>query len=388
MTAEPAEKTEQSRVSTPELFFDLVFVFTVTQLTELLADHLDLVGAVRVLLMLGVIWWMYSAYAWLTNAIAPSSPMRRGLLLVGMGSFLCIALAVPDAFGAAGWLFGLGYVVVNAVHTGVFAMAGGEGVLRVLRGGLALLNFTSAGLVLLGGVLTGHWRYGLWALAFVIQVATPYLTPVGGFSIAPAHFVERHGLVVIIALGESLIAIGIGVRGFELGVGVLLGAVLVLTVLYFMYWVYFGGDDVRAEHALEATPDPTRRARRAVHAFGFAHVPMLFGIVVFATGVKKVIGHPLDGAKLGYAVAIVAGVVLYLLGHAAFRLVLRLGSIRHAVMCSVLVLAVLPVGLLSGAGLLGAICVAFVVSWLVDAGGLRPVLRSWRAGENASLRSG
>jgi low temperature requirement protein LtrA len=377
-----------SRVSTPELFFDLVFVFVVTQLTQLLADHLDLAGAAGVLLLLGVIWWMYSAYAWLTNAIAPNSPMRRGLLLVGMGSFLCVALAVPQAFGAAGWLFGLGYFVVNAVHTGVFAMAGGEGVLRALRGGLAPLNLLSASLVLVGGILTGPWRYGLWALAFAIQIATPYLSPIGGFSLAAGHFVERHGLVVIIALGESIVAIGAGIQGHDLGLGIVFAAVLVLTVLYFMYWVYFGGDDQRAEHALERTADPTRRAYRAVQAFGFAHVPMLFGIVVFATGIKKIIGHPFDEATMGYAVAIAAGVVLYLLGHAAFRLVLGLGSVRHAVVCSVLVVLLLPLGLLSAVALVAAVIAAFIVAWMIDAGGISPILRAWRAGEDAPLPSG
>jgi low temperature requirement protein LtrA len=158
-----AEDSGQVRVSTPELFFDLVFVFTITQLTEVLADHLDLVGVVRVTLMLGVIWWMYSAYAWLTNAITPSSPLRRALLLVGMGSFLAVALAVPDAFGAAGWLFGLGYMVVNLVHTGVFAMAGGESVVRALRGGLAPLNLLSSSLVLAGGFSPGRGGTGCGA---------------------------------------------------------------------------------------------------------------------------------------------------------------------------------------------------------------------------------
>lgn len=377
------------RVSTLELFFDLVFVFTITQLTEVLADHLDLTGVMQVLLMLGVIWWMYSAYAWLTNAMAPSSPLRRVLLLVGMGSFLAVALAVPDAFGAAGWLFGLGYMVVNLVHTGAFAMAGGEGVLRALRGGLAPLNLLSSSLVLAGGILTGPWRYGLWALAFAIQAVTPYLSPIGGFSIAAGHFVERHGLVVIIALGESIIAIGIGVRGYDLGLGIVLGSMLVLTVLYYMYWVYFGGDDERAEHALAATADPTRRAYRAVHAFGWAHIPMLFGIVAFAAGVKKIIGHPFDAAKLEYALAISGGVLLYLIGHAVFLLVLGLGRLRYALMVGVLIpLVALPLGLVSAALMLGVIIVVFALSWFVEAGGLRPVLRAWRAGETPPPRSG
>lgn len=376
------------RVSTLEVFFDLVFVFTVIQLTEVLSDRLNPGGLLRVLLMLGVIWWMYSAYAWLTNAMAPSSPLRRGLLLVGMGSFLGVALAVPQAFGTAGWLFGLGYVVVTAVHAGAFVLAGGEGVLRAMRGGLALLNAGTALLVLAGGILTGPWRYGLWALAFALQLVAPNRIPIGGFSVAPGHFVERHGLVVIVALGESIIAIGVGLDGVGLGLGVLLAAMLVLTVLYFLYWIYFGGDDARAEHALAAAADPTARARRALHAFGYAHIPMLFGIVVFAAGVKKIMGHPFDAAKPGYAAAIAGGVVVYLLGHAAFRLILGLGSMRHALICSGLVLVLLPVGLLSAVALLGGIIGAFLLSWVIDAGGVRPILRAWRAGSSPAMHSG
>src|SRR5213076_693325 len=121
------------RVSTLELFFDLVFVFTITQLTDVLVHHLDAVGVVRVLLMLGVIWWMYGGYAWLTNAVAPSSTTRRSLLLSGMAGFLLIALAVPGAFGASGWIFGVAYLGVNLVHLVLFIRAGDERVARAIR---------------------------------------------------------------------------------------------------------------------------------------------------------------------------------------------------------------------------------------------------------------
>lgn len=128
------------RVSTLELFFDLVFVFTVTQLTDVLVHHLDGAGLVQVLLMLWVIWWMYSGYAWLTNAVAPSSSARRALLLTGMAGFLVMALAIPEAFGGSGWAFGLAYLTVNLVHSALFARADNRGIRRALHG-LAALNF-------------------------------------------------------------------------------------------------------------------------------------------------------------------------------------------------------------------------------------------------------
>jgi low temperature requirement protein LtrA len=198
----------------------------------------------------------------------------------------------------------------------------------------------------------------------VLQLVTPYVTPIGNFTVGPAHFVERHGLVVIIALGESIIAIGIGVEGVGLEIGIIAAAILALTVIYFMYWIYFGGDDELAERALAGTADPLRRARRALHAFGFAHVPLLFAIVAFAAGVKKIIGHPLEHAKPTYAFALGGGVALYLVAHAWFRRSLGLGSIRHPVLCAVLVLATVPLGLVSGMAQLGGIIVAFLIAWL------------------------
>lgn len=354
------------RVSTLELFFDLVFVFTVTQLTAVLADRLDVLGLARVALMLGVIFWMYGGYAWLTNAVAPTNSLRRGVLLVGMGGYLVIALAIPDAFGASGWLFGLAYFVVNAVHSGLFVMSGGPGAVRALVGGLAWLNLGSAGLVVAGGFAPGQWRYVLWAAAFALQIATPYLHPLGGFTISPAHFVERHGLVVIIALGESIIALGVGAAGVELDLGTIAVAVLGLTVAYLLWWAYFGSDDVRAEHALSAITDRHRRARVALRAFGYAHYPLLAGIVAFAAGVKKAIGHPFEALGSGAAVALGGGVALFLLGHAVFRRILRLPGVGYQVGAGMLAAVTIPVGLVNAAAQLGALLVVLGASHAVE----------------------
>src|SRR3954451_16681803 len=122
-----------ARVSTLELFFDLVFVFTITQLTAVIATDTTALKLLQIVLMLTAILWMYGGYAWLTNTIAPTSSARRTLILVGMGGFLGIALSIPDAFGGTGWLFGLGYFVVNAVHTLLLSIAGGQGVSRAMR---------------------------------------------------------------------------------------------------------------------------------------------------------------------------------------------------------------------------------------------------------------
>jgi low temperature requirement protein LtrA len=359
---EPAEPAV--RVSTLELFFDLVFVFTITQLTAVLADDTTWVGLVRVVLMLGVVAWMYGGFAWLTNAVAPTSRFRRTLMLVGMGGFLSIALAMPDAFGATGWLFGIGYFVVNAVHSALFIVAGGPAAARAMAR-LAPPNLTSATLVLVGGFLPGGWRYGLWAAALLVMIVSPYLTGIGEFSISPGHFVERHGLLIIIALGESIIAIGVGAAGLVLDLRIVLIAVLGLTLAYLMWWVYFGGDQDEAEHALAAV-DPGRRARVALAAFGWAHYFLLLGIVIVAAGIKKAVGHAFDHLTLAQALALAGGVAVYLLGDVAFRRVLAIGRLRFRAAGAVLALATVPVGLAYAGAQLALLILLLVATLAVE----------------------
>jgi len=370
---EPAAESAV-RVSTLELFFDLVFVFTLTQLTRLLADELDWTGAARVALMLGIILWMYGGFAWLTNAVVPNNRLRRTLMLVGMGGFLTISLAIPDAFGDSGWAFGVGYFVVNAVHSGLFVLAGGPGASRAMLR-LAPANLTSAALVLAGGFAPGGWRWALWALAFAVDVAAPYVRPIGGFTISPSHFVERHGLVVIIALGESVVAIGVGAAGLDVDLPLVVVAALALTLSYLMWWVYFGDGDEAAEHALAAVPEGGR-AMVAMRAYGYAHYVLLLGVVVAAAGTKKVVGHAGEELKLAEAVVLASGLALYLAGDAAFRRALGLGNVRYRAAGVVLALATIPLGLVVAVGQLGALIAVLLLILAVEArGSLRPATR-------------
>src|SRR2546421_8346664 len=332
------------RVSTLELFFDLVFVFTVTQLTAALAGHLTVPGMLCVMLMLGVILWMYGGYAWLTNAVAPTDEWRRALLFVGMAGFLAIALAVPQALGPDGWAFGAGYFVVNLVHTGLFLKAGGREAVRAM-GRVGPLNLLSAGLVLVGGFLPGGWREVAWSAALAVQIASPYIHRIEGFSISPAHFVERHGLVVIIALGESVVAVGAGAAGLPLTPSLIGVAVIGLGIAYCLWWVYFGGGETRAEEALAAVP-PEGRARVAMRAYGDAHYPILLGVVVLAAGVKKSMGYAFVPLHLAEALALGGGVALFLLGDLAFRRALRLGPPWYRLIAAALALATVPLGAL------------------------------------------
>jgi low temperature requirement protein LtrA len=331
-----------ARVSTLELFFDLVFVFTITQLTLVLANNITVVVALRVMLMLAIILWMYGGYAWLTNAISPNTRFRRTWYLVGMGGFLAISLSIPDAFGRTGWLFGLGYFVVNGVHTGLIMGAAGPNARQVMSR-LGVANLITATLILVGGFLPLGGRYLLWAAGLAILIASPYVIRIAGFALTPGHFVERHGLLIIIALGESIVAIGAGVAGQEITFGLVLVAMLGLTVSYLMWWVYFAGDDTRAEHALEAI-DPARRARAALEAYGWAHYVLLLGIVATAAGIKKAVSHPVGHLTWAQALVLGAGVALYLLGDVWFRRVLRIGRLRYRLVGALAMLATVPVG--------------------------------------------
>jgi low temperature requirement protein LtrA len=339
----PEEAQQPSiRVSTLELFFDLVFVFTITQLAETLAEDLTPATLGNVMLILAVVWWMYSGYAWLTNAVAPNSTTRRTLLLTGMAGFLLMALAIPEAFGEYGWLFGISYLVVNVVHSVLFWQAGPDA--RVAMRVITPMNILAALLVLAGGFLPEPYRHLCWIAAPIIQIATGYLNRIEMHSIAAGHFVERHGLVVIIAIGESIIAIGLGFADVHLGVGAILTAVAGLCIAYYLWWYYFAGDDSHAEHVLAHLTDPFRRARLALNAWGYAHYPMLLGIVVLSVGIKKTVGLAFEELHWAYAITLGGGVALYVLGHAWFLHLLRLRGVVHRLAAAALILATIPLG--------------------------------------------
>jgi len=326
------------RVSTLELFFDLVFVFTLTQLTVLLTADLSFATAARVALIFVVLFWMYGAYAYLTNQVPPDRPSRRILLMLGMGAFLVCALAIPRAFDGGGVVFGLGFLAVVLVHSALYTRSHGRDVIwYAVPNSLAALSVTAAGLY------DGLAADGLWLLALVLQFVTPFLAEHGPRrregrdaaslrsqlgSLDPAHFVERHGLLLIVAFGESVIAIGIGVGDLPLTADLFGGAFLALALAAALWWTYFVRDEHGAEAAFTATP-PDRRWRLAMNAYYYAFLPMLLGIAYCAAGVKKTLGHLTEHLHTGPAVALAGGVALFLAGDAAFRTVLRLLPVTY-----------------------------------------------------------
>ncbi len=284
MTAHVPVEAAPARVSTLELFFDLVFVFTITQVTEIIVEHPDVAGLAQAAIVLFVIFWMYGGYAWLTNASKPDTAGRRMVLLAAMAAFFLASVSVPDAFGANGIAFGLAYLAVNVVHAVGFVVFAGLDALRpVLR--LFGCNLISAGLVLAAGWVHGVADWVLWLAAVAVQLATPALAQTGRhYRINVEHFTERHGLVILIVLGESLINVALAEAHaavtLRTAVGILAGLLVAATI----WWSYFVGDDDRASAALAAA-SPKRRATLAITGYFFAHLVMIYGILVLSAGI-------------------------------------------------------------------------------------------------------
>jgi low temperature requirement protein LtrA len=341
------------RVSTLELFFDLVFVFTITQLTSVLVDGDDVAALSQVVVMLLLIWWMYDGYAWLTNAITTDRIRFRVLLIGGMGGFLVIALAVPDAYDGSGLAFGLGYLVVVALHAGMFVRGTSISEVRaILR--IAPFSFVGVALLLLGGALGGDWQWILWALTAGLLWLTPHLTGTEGFVISVSHFVERHGLVVIVALGESIVVIGAGAAGLQLDEGLALVALLALGLSAALWWVYFS-DEHEVERAF-LNAAPARRPQLALRGFGYWHYGILLGIVGVAAGIKKAIGDPYDPLAGWISVGLGAGTALFIVCDVGFRRTFGLGRNHTRLLAAAAALVTIPVGTeLGAAAQVGAI---------------------------------
>src|SRR5215218_671930 len=311
---------EGERVTPLELFFDLVFVLAITQCTALMAGDPTWSGLAQGILVLGVLWWSWVGYAWLTSVVDPEEGAVRFAIFAAMAAFLIVAIAVPDAFGDLALEFAIAYGAVRTAHIALFVMASRDDPgLRHSVAGLAVSTAIGVGLLLAASFLDGLAQGALWLLALGLDMAGPLFIDPSGWRLVPGHFAERHGLIVIIALGESIVAIGAGAEA-HIDAGVVVAAVLGIVVAASLWWLYFDVVAPVSTRRLVEAPEGAVRNRMARDSFSFLHLPMVAGIVLVALGMKKAIGHVEDPLKIVPTFALLGGTALYLLAHVAFRL--------------------------------------------------------------------
>jgi low temperature requirement protein LtrA len=310
----------EERVKPLELFFDLVFVLALTQCTALMAGDPTWAGLARGVLVLGVLWWAWVGYSWLTSVVDPEEGLVRFAIFAAMAGLLVVALCVPEAFDDAALLFACAYALVRGAHIVLFAVAShGDPDFRKSVAGLAIGTAIGAGLLVAAAFADGALQGGLWALALFLDMGEPYLFGSEGWKLSPAHFAERHGLIVIIALGESIVAIGVGAEGLEVDAGVVAASVLGVGVAAALWWLYFDLVALVAERRL-ARAEPGREQNEVARdSFSYLHFPMVAGIVLVALGLKKTLEHVGDPLETVPAVALLGGTAFYLLAHVAFR---------------------------------------------------------------------
>jgi low temperature requirement protein LtrA len=359
------EAEREQRVTPLELFFDLVFVFAITQVTTLLSHSPTWAGLLRAMLLLAMLWWAWSAYAWLTNTLDPEEGAVRLAMFAAVGAMLVASLAAPEAFGADGVIFGVAYLIVRVLHLVLFAIAG-RGDRDLLRAVLRIAPGATIGAVLLvvAGFLDGAAQLTLWGVALAFTYLGVLLGHMRGWRVSPAHFVERFGLIIIIALGESIVAIGVGAAGVPLDAGVITAALLGVTVAACLWWSYFDWVIYVAQARLtEATG--AARARLARDAYSYLHLPMVGGIVLFAFGLKTTLPDVGDSLGTIPALGLCGGIALYLLAHVGLRLRIGGGLGRGRPVAAILLLGLIPVATLVPAlaalGLVAFICVSLIV---------------------------
>jgi low temperature requirement protein LtrA len=310
----------EERVTPLELFFDLIFVFALTQVTGLVSKSPTWEGLAQGVLVLGMLWWAWAAYAWLTNTLDPEDGTVRLAMFGAMGAMFLASLAVPHVFEDDALLFACAYALVRIAHLGLYVLAGrgDRDLLGAIRR-LAVGSSTGITLLFVASAFDGRQQIALWALALVADLLGAYIRGGRGWTLSAGHFAERHALVVIIALGESIVALGVGAEQADLDLGVLAAALLGLAVAAALWWAYFDVVAIVAERKLKETTG-TAQLTMARDSYSYLHLPMVAGIVLFAVGVKKTLAHVGDPLELVPAVSLSGGVALYLLAHILFRL--------------------------------------------------------------------
>jgi low temperature requirement protein LtrA len=334
---------EGERVTPLELFFDLVFVLAITQCTALMAEHPTWPGLAQGMLVLGVLWWSWVGYAWLTSVVDPEEGAVRFAIFGAMAAFLIAAIAVPEAFDGLALPFAIAYGAVRAAHIALFVLASRDDPgLRHSVAGLAISTSIGVGLLIGASFLDGLAQGGVWALALGLDMAGPLFIDPSGWRLEPGHFAERHGLIIIIALGESIVAIGLGAHA-HLTWGIAAAAALGIAVAAALWWMYFDVVALVSRRRLVNAPAGRERNTLARDSYSILHLPMVAGIVLGALGLEETLAHVGDPLHTVPAFALLGGVSIYLLGLMGFRYRHIHSVNRRRLALALLMFALLPV---------------------------------------------
>ena len=386
MSAQPVER--EQRVSPLELFFDLVFVFAFTQVTTLLSSNPTWSGLEHALLLLTALWWAWAAYAWLTNTVDPGESLVWGTMLVAGGAMFVGALALPEAFGSHGVVFGVAFLIVALMQLALYALAARgdpdllQAILRITPSSIA-----GATLIAVAGFVHGGLKPVLWLIALALGFFAPLVARPSGWRLHPAHFIERHGSIVIIAIGESLVAVGLGVRHGGLGAEEIGAAVLGFVVAAAFWLAYFDFFTIRAQQLLDDRSG-VQQIALARDTYTYLHLPMVVGIVLFAFAVKTTLGDVHAELSIVPALALCGGPALFLLAFVGLRFrvgrTVRGGRLAAAVVCAALVPVALGVQAILALALVAAVWVVLHAYELIWWRAARAELRAQREPASAS----
>jgi low temperature requirement protein LtrA len=379
LVREPTGSEEERKTSYLELFFDLVFVFAFTQVTALILEDTSAQGFARSALVLAMVWWAWSAYAWMTNAIDIENVVTRLLIFAAMAAAFFMALAVPDAFQDEAAWFAVAYFVVRVLHMALYVW-GVRGDPANLRATLLLSPwfFGAAAIALVGGFVDSDYRSAVWIASLVVDVVGTLFVARAEWHISPSHFAERFALIVIIALGESIVAIGIATSELERDATYALSVVVAFVGVAALWWAYFDFTAVAAERSLRRA-SPAARGPLARDVFTFFHYPVVLGIILYAVAAKKTLEHPLDPLSEAGRWALGIGVASFLCAFALmrFRVLRRIAWERLGAAAVALVVAVL----LDGADAivtLGVVILVLILSVAVETARLREIRAALR----------
>ncbi|MFE3259747.1 low temperature requirement protein A [Nocardia sp. NPDC059091] len=385
---------EDASVTQLELFFDLVIVFAFTMVTDFAAHETTAVNLLRALLILAMLWWGWIGYSWLGNVVKADEGIARVAMFVAMGGAFIIALTIPESFHdlPGGWygplVFVIAYLTVRLVHLTVFWMASShDAQLRrqVIRWAAGSLSVASV-LLVAGALTTGTAQLGLWLAALVWDMGWTFFAGNEWRLYSPSHFAERYGLIVIIALGESIVSIGVGVAGLPISWSITVGSMLGLGVAGLLWWAYFDVAALVVEHAMHRAGGE-RRIQIARNCYTFWHFPMIAGIVAMALGLKKVLsyvggaqGHSLSDELHGIPLfALYGGVIAYLVALVGFRHYATGKVLVPRLVAAVVLLALIPlasaVPALAALGMLCAVLLALIVFEVVRYAQPRDLIR-------------